>query len=311
MIERENQDLSLNKQCGLLGVCRSSLYYKASSACDVDLELMKRVDAQYLKTPFYGYRRMTVCLQRKGHNVNYKRIRRLMCLMGLEAIYQRPKTSKSHPDHKIYPYLLRGLKIDRPNQVWATDITFIPMRRGFIYLVALIDWISRYVLSFRLSNTLEADFCVKALEEALCCFGHPDIHNSDQGSQFTSKDYIDVLIEHGVQISMDGRGRFLDNIFVERLWRSLKYEEVYLKAYESIAEARYNITRYFHFYNEERPHEALGYKTPKEVFLGRSWPDGIGDNSYELPTIPWAQPQQLENYLLKKEKGVRLESPIW
>lgn len=311
MIERENQDLSLNKQCALLGVCRSSLYHKASPTCDVDLELMKRIDAQYLKTPFYSYRRMTACLQREGYDVNCKRIRRLMRLMGLEAIYQRPKTSKSHPEHKIYLYLLRNLKIDRPNQVWAADITFIPMRRGFIYLVALIDWISRYVLSFRLSNTLEADFCIEALEEALYFFGCPEIHNSDQGSQFTSNSYIDVLVGHGVQISMDGRGRFLDNIFVERLWRSLKYEEVYLKAYENIAEARYNITRYFHFYNEERPHEALGYKTPKEVYLRQSWPDGIGDNSYELPTIPQAQPQQLKNYLLKKEKGVWLESPVW
>lgn len=309
MIERENQDLSLNKQCMLLGVCRSSLYYKASPACDVDLELMRRIDEQYLKTPFYGYRRMTACLQREGHIVNCKRIRRLMRLMGLEAIYQRPKTSKSHPAHKIYPYLLRDLKIDYPNQVWAVDITFIPMRRGFIYLVALIDWVSRYVLSFRLSNTSEADFCIEALEEALCCFGRPEIHNSDQGSQFTSKGYIDVLVEQGVQISMDGRGRFLDNIFVERLWRSLKYEEVYLKAYENITDARRNITRYFHFYNEERPHEALGYKTPKEVFLGKLWPDGIRDNSCELPPIPQVQSQQLENYLLKKDKGVWLKSP--
>lgn len=232
-----------------------------------------------------------------------------MRLMGLEAIYQRPRTSKSHPDHKVYPYLLKGLNIQRPNQVWAVDVTYIPMRRGFLYLVALMDWVSRYVLSWRLSNTLEADFCIEALEEALWRFGSPEVHNSDQGSQFTSKGYVDILIQKGVQVSMDGKRRFLDNIFVERLWRSFKYEEVYLKAYETAAEARMSIGKYFQFYNNERPHEALGYKTPKEIFAGNARPDGYVDNLLrELPTSPQAQPQLFIKDLLKEEKGVCLKS---
>jgi putative transposase len=309
MIERENTLVSLKRQCELLGICRSSLYYKPSSASDEDLELMRKIDEQYLKTPFYGYRRMTICLQRAGYGVNFKKVRRLMRLMGLEAIYQHPRTSKSHPDHKIYPYLLKDMTPFRPNQVWAVDITYIPMKRGFLYLVALMDWVSRYVLSWRLSNTLEADFCCEALEESLRLFGVPDIHNSDQGSQFTSERYVGLLISHGAQISMDGRGRFLDNIFVERLWRSVKYEEVYLKAYETVIDARKSLATYFHFYNNERPHEALGYKTPYEVFRGFARPDGFVGNSREFSTIPQAPQQLLQNDLLKKEKGVWFKSP--
>ena len=306
MLEKQNIKISLKKQCDLLGICRSSLYYKPVKAVLEDLDLMRKLDEQYLKTPFYGYRRMTAWLQREGYAVNLKRILRLMRLMGIEAIYQRPKTSKGHPEHKIYPYILKEIHINRPNQAWAVDITYIPMRRGFVYLVALMDWHSRYVLSWRLSNTLEADFCVEALEEALALFGKPEIHNSDQGSQFTCNAYIEVLTGYDIQISMDGKGRFLDNIFVERLWRSVKYEEVYLKAYESIPEAREGLAAYFRFYNEERPHEALGYKTPEEVFRGNARPDGYVDNCKQLPTSPQAQQQTTKTNLIKEEKMVFL-----
>ncbi len=226
---------------------------------------MALIDRQYLRTPFYGSRRMAAWLQAQGQAVNRKRVRRLMQLMGLAAIYQRPRTSRPAPEHRIYPYLLRGLVIERVNQVWAADITYIPMARGFLYLVAVIDWVSRYVLAWRLSNLLDASFCVAALEEALST-GRPEIFNTDQGSQFTDDDFTGVLRAHGVSISMDGRGRFSDNIFVERLWRSLKYEEVYLKAYENVAEARQGIAAYFQFYNHERLHQALGYRAPRQVF---------------------------------------------
>lgn len=305
MLERSPSELSLSQQCVLLGLCRSSLYYKAKEASEEDLALMGLIDRQYLKTPFYGYRRMTVWLKRQGYAVNEKRVRRLMRLMGLIAIYQGPRTSEKHPSHQIYPYLLRDLRIERPNQVWAVDITYIPMGRGFLYLVALMDWHSRYVLAYKLSNTLEADFCVDALEEALLLHGCPEIHNSDQGSQFTSKRYVDTLISKGIQVSMDGRGRFLDNIFVERLWRSFKYEEVYLKSYSSVAEARASIEAYFRFYNEERPHEALGYRTPKEVFEERHKPDGYVDMPAipGLPTSPQAQ-QNSQILLFGNENGL-------
>jgi putative transposase len=310
MIEKDNKDLSLKRQCALLGVCRSSLYYKPRPKSAEDLALTKVIDQQYLKTPFYGYRRMTVSLQRQGYAVNRKRVRRLMRLMGIEAIYQRPRTSTSHPDHKIYPYLLASTVIERPNQVWATDITYVPMRRGFLYLVALIDWVSRYVLAWRLSNTLETDFCIEALEEAIALFGPPEIHNSDQGSQFTSTAYLEVLLKHGIAISMDGRGRFMDNIFIERLWRSVKYEEIYLHAYESVAEARAGIGAYLHFYNHERPHEALGYQTPKEIFDARPRPGGFVDNPCAFTTTPQAQqqPQLLKNNLKRKENNLWLPS---
>ena len=237
MIDREEPKLSLVRQCALLGISRSSLYYLPTEAGAEDMELMALIDQQYLKTPFYGSRRMTAWLRNHGHQVNRKRVRRLMQLIGLEAIYRRPNTSKPNPGHKVYPYLLRGLEINRVNQVWATDITYIPMARGFLYLVAIMDWHSRYVLAWRLSNTLEVDFCVAALEEALSK-GRPQIFNTDQGSQFTSEAFTSMLLAQGVQVSMDGRGRCMDNVFVERLWRSIKYEEVYLKAYQNGTQAR-------------------------------------------------------------------------
>jgi putative transposase len=231
MIERKSCPVSLVRQCELLLLARSSVYYQPVSMSDENLHLMRLIDQQYLQTPFYGSRRMTVVLQNQGYRVNRKRVQRLMRLMGLEAIYPKPNTSKSTPSHRFYPYLLRGLAVERVNQVWSIDITYVPMRQGFLYLVALIDWHSRYVLSWRLSNTLDVSFCLEALQEALEGFGAPEIFNSDQGIQFTSEAFTSVLLKHGVAISMDGRGRCLDNVFVERLWRSVKYEEVYLKAY--------------------------------------------------------------------------------
>jgi putative transposase len=269
MIDRGHPRLSLVRQCALLGISRSSLYCQPTGAGAQDLELMALMDRQYLKTPFYGSRRMTIWLRTQGHQVNRKRVRRLMQLMGLEAIYRHPNTSKPAPGHKIYPYLLRGLEINRVNQVWATDITYIPMARGFLYLVAIMDWHSRYVLAWRLSNTLEVGFCVEALEEALSK-GRPEIFNTDQGSQFTSEAFTGRLLEQGIQVSMDGKGRCMDNVFVERLWRSIKYEEVYLKAYQTVAEARTGINAYLEFYNQQRPHQALGYRTPGQVFQEES-----------------------------------------
>lgn len=225
---------------------------------------MKLIDRQYLLTPFYGSRKMAVWLSKQGHVVNRKRVRRLMSLMGLRAVYRRPRTSRPAPGHKVYPYLLGDLKITRPNQVWAADITYIPMARGFLYLVAIIDWYSRCVLSWRLSNTLEADFCVEALEDALKR-GKPEIFNTDQGSQFTAENFTGILAQHGIRISMDGKGSYNDNLFIERLWRTVKYEEVYLKAYRDGTEARRSLENYFRFYNTERPHQSLGYRTPAEV----------------------------------------------
>jgi putative transposase len=253
------------RQCELLDISRSSVYYNPVEASEYELGLMELIDKQYLQTPFYGSRKMTACLRRQGHQVNRKRVQRLMRRMGIEAIYRRPNTSRRDSGHKVYPYLLRGLQIDKVNQVWATDITYIPMARGFMYLVCIMDWHSRYVLSWRLSNTLEADFCVDALEEALSSVV-PGIFNTDQGSQFTSEAFTSVLSNRGVQISMDSAGSYMDNVFVERLWRSVKYEEVYLKVYESVAEARAGIGAYLNFYNNERPHQALDYRTPAQVF---------------------------------------------
>lgn len=261
----------MKRQCALLKVSRSSLYYQPASAPPADLELMRKIDEQYLKTPFYGSRRMTEHFRRLGLIVSRKRIRRLMRLMGLEAIYQKPRTSVAAPGHKIYPYLLGGLTIDRPGQVSAADITYIPMARGFVYLVAIMDWHSRFILGWRVSNTMEHDFCTEALKESLL-YGLPEISNTDQGSQFTSDDFTDVLKEIGVAISMDGKGRWMDNVFVERLWRSLKYEEVYLKAYDSVLEAREGIAAWIEFYNFERPHQALGYRTPWEAFCDKPLP---------------------------------------
>jgi len=252
----------MRRQCELLSVSRSSLYYEPVGPDAEELELMRRIDQMHLEHPFFGSRTISRMLRNEGTIANRKRVQRLMRLMGLESVAPKPNTSKPAPEHPVYPYLLRGLKIRRPNQVWASDITYIPMAHGFAYLVAIIDWHSRRVLSWRLSNTLDSDFCVEALEEALERFGAPEIFNTDQGSQFTSSDFTDVLLDREIKISMDGRGRYIDNIFVERLWRSLKYEEVYLHPYDSLVEARDGIGRYFRFFNDERPHTALGYQTP-------------------------------------------------
>ena len=265
MIDRQHNQLSLVRQCTLLDISRGSLYYQPTPTRTEDLELMSLMDRQYLKTPFYGSRRMKAWLRGQGHQVNRKRVRRLMQVMGLEVIYRRPNTSKPAPGHRVYPYLLKGVKIDRVNQAWSADITYIPMAKGFLYLIAIMDWHSRYVLSWQLSNTMDVDFCVQALEEALCK-GQPEIFNTDQGSQFTSDAFTGALRDQGIQVSMDGKGRYLDNIFVERLWRSVKYEEVYLKAYQNGTEARKGIDAYLDFYNQERPHQALGYRTPGQVF---------------------------------------------
>ncbi len=265
MIEHHNKTISVRNQCELLEINRSSLYHEKAEAPAQDLEIMRRIDEQYMKTPFYGSRRMTQCLQKSGHRVNRKRVRRLMRKMGLEAVYRKPRTSKPSPENKIYPYLLRGVTVDHADQVWAADITYIPMRKGFLYLIAIIDWHSRFVLSWRLSNSMETSFCTEALEDALV-HSKPEIFNTDQGAQFTSNDFTKTLEDRSVAISMDGKGRFLDNIFIERLWRSLKYEEVYLRAYEDIKQARAGIAEWIRFYNFDRPHQALGYSTPWEVY---------------------------------------------
>ena len=254
------------RQCQLLGINRSGLYYQPTGPSDEDLVLTKLIDRQYLATPFYGARKIAVALKKQsGLTVNRKRVRRLMQLMGIRAVYRRPRTSKPAPEHEVYPYLLRDLKITRPNQVWAADITYIPMSRGFLYLMAIIDWYSRYVISWRLSNILDSDFCVAALEEALSR-GAPEIFNTDQGCQFTGEVFTRLLKEHDVRISMDGKGSYNDNLFIERLWRTVKYEEVYLKAYEDGREARISLREYFRFYNTSRPHQSLGYRTPAEVY---------------------------------------------
>ena len=232
-------------------------------------DLLRLIDAQYTRTPFYGVRRMAVWLREQGQLVNEKRVRRLMRLMGIEAIYPKPKLSQRDEGHKIFPYLLRGLEINRPDQVWASDITYIRMHRGFVYLVAIIDWYSRYVLAWSVSVTMDVHFCLEALEKALN-LGKPGIFNTDQGSQFTSREFTGLLLGEGIRISMDGRGRVFDNIFIERLWRSVKYEEVYLKEYQDVLSCIEGLRAYFQFYNDERPHQALAYKTPKEVYRGRT-----------------------------------------
>ena len=265
MVDRWHPSLSVVRQCRLLDISRSGVYYKPIGISEGDLTIMKLIDRQYLVTPFYGARRMAAWLKKQGYGVNRKRVWRLMRIMELKAIYRHPRTSAPAPGHKVYPYLLSGMEVTRPNQVWAADITYIPMTRGFLYLVAIMDWYSRYVLSWRLSNTLDADFCVDALEEALRK-GQPDIFNTDQGAQFTGEAFTGLLEQHGVRISMDGKGSYNDNLFIERLWRTVKYEEVYLKAYQDGRDARAEIGNYFRFYNTERPHQALGYRTPAEVF---------------------------------------------
>jgi putative transposase len=263
-VEPGHADISLARQCELIGLNRSSYYYQGVEVDDLTLGLMRLLDEQYTRTPFYGVLRMTAYLRRLGHGVNPKRVRRLLRLMGLGAVYPKPNTSQAHPGHKIYPYLLRGVDIDRPHQVWSSDITYIRLRRGFVYLMAVIDWFSRYVLDWSISTTLEADFCVETLERVLSR-GRCEIFNTDQGAQFTSPRFTDPLIANGVQVSMDGRGRALDNIFVERLWRSVKYEKVYLTELNTVAEAKTALAEYFTFYNTERLHQALAYRTPHEA----------------------------------------------
>ena len=268
LVEPEHPDLSIVRQCELIGLPRSTWYYKPKGETAENLESMRLLDEQYTETPFYGARRMQVHLKSKGHTVNLKRVRRLMQKMGLEVIYQKRRLSQPAPGHRIFPYLLRGVTIARPDHVWSTDITYIRMRGGFLYLVAILDWYSRYVLSWELSNTMDVHFCLAALERALRR-GKPDIFNTDQGSQFTSHDFTNTLLEAGVKVSMDGRGRALDNVFVERLWRSVKYEEVYLRDYNTVPEALRCLARYFRFYNTERPHQSLEYQTPEAVYLGK------------------------------------------
>jgi putative transposase len=264
LIERDHPQLSVRRQCELLGLNRATLYYRPARESALNLELMRLIDEQYLQTPFYGWPRMTAHLRRRGYQVNGKRIRRLMQLMGVQALFPKPKTTVSAKEHHIYPYLLRNLVIDRPNQVWSADITYVPMVQGFMYLVAVIDWYSRYVLAWALSNTLDGAFCLSALAHALS-HGRPTIFNTDQGVQFTASAFTSALTTAGIQISMDGRGRALDNIFIERLWRSVKYEDLYLKAYASVPDLTGGLTRYFRFYNDERPHQSLAYRTPAEV----------------------------------------------
>jgi putative transposase len=271
MVERTKPALPISQQCRLLALARASVYRKPAELSTEDLAIMALIDRHFLVRPYYGSRRMAAWLATQGHAVNRKRVRRLMRLLGLVAIYQRPNTSKPSVAHKVYPYLLRELTIERVNQVWCADVTYIPMAKGFVYLVVIMDWVSRAVLTWRLSNTLGADFCVEALEEALARYGRPEIFNTDQGSQFTSDDFTGTLKRHGVIISMDGKGRCMDNIFVERLWRSLKYEEVYLHTYATVAEAKAGIGAWLDFYNTERQHQSLGYRTPRQIYQEGLW----------------------------------------
>ena len=268
MVDREHAELSITRQCRLVSVARSTFYYAPQGESPENLLLMRQIDAQFLETPFFGARQMKRWLRRQGEAVSRKRVRRLMRLLGLQAIYQRPRTSQPHPEHRIYPYLLRDLSITRPNHVWCTDVTYIPLERGFLYLVVVMDWASRKALSWRLSNSLETSFCVEALKEALEIYGPPEIFNTDQGSQFTSLDFTEVLKDAGIEISMDGKGRWMDNIFIERLWRSLKYEEVYLSEYTTGSEARAGIGWWIDFYNQRRPHSSLEDRTPDEAYTG-------------------------------------------
>ena len=267
MIDADDPKLSVARQCRILNLNRSTYYYKKKPVKPEDLKLMRIIDEQYLKTPSWGSRSMRNHLRRLGYKINRKRVQRLMRRMGLEAIYPKPRTSRPHPQHKVYPYLLRNLKINRPNQVWAIDITYIPMSRGFMYLVAVMDWHSRKVLSWQLSNTLDTDFCVQAVEQAISRFGIPEIFNTDQGAQFTSDAFTGLLKEHGINISMDGRGRVQDNIFIERLWWTLKYHYLYLWSFASGSELRQGLGQWFEFYNAQRFHQALDNLTPDEVYF--------------------------------------------
>ena len=265
---KARQPLSVTRQCHLLAVPRSSAYARPQDVSAANIDLMRQLDELYLKWPFYGSRRLCDELRQQGHRVNRKRVQRLLRKMGLTAVYPKPRTSKPGKGHKIYPYLLRGLSIERPNQVWASDICYIPMAKGFMYLTVIMDWHSRRVLAWRMSNTLETDACVEALEEALLRYGAPEIFNTDQGAQYTSEAFTAVLKAHEVKISMDGKGRWVDNVFVERLWRSVKYEDVYLRAYDTPAALRTGLMAYFQFYNTERRHQALNRQTPDAVYWG-------------------------------------------
>ena len=301
MLERDDPTVSIRGQCRLLGLARSGVYRPAPANDDEDLALMLRIDALFTAWPFLGSRRMTAMLRADGLTVNRKRVQRLMRVMGIAALGPKPRTTKPAPGHKIFPYLLRDLVIDRPNQVWAADITYIPIGRGFLYLVAIIDWASRAVLAWRLSNTMDVAFCVDALEEALARFGRPEIFNTDQGSQFTSAAFTGRLASADIRISMDGRGRWMDNVFIERLWRSLKYEDVYLKGYADGREARIGITSWIGFYNGRRPHQALAGRTPmavwREAITGTVAGNAVDmtlrlDDAAASPTCPPRQPQQ-------------------
>jgi putative transposase len=273
LVDASDPKLSVSRQCRLLHLNRSTYYYKNKPVKPEDLKLMRLIDEQYLKTPSWGSRSMRNYLRRLGHKINRKRVQRLMRLMGLEAIYPKPKTSRPHPAaHKVYPYLLRNTVVERPNQVWAADITYIPMNRGFMYLVAVMDWYSRKILSWRVSNSLDANFCVEAVEEALSRYGAPEIFNTDQGAQFTSTEFTDLLKSYDVQISMDGRGRVQDNIFIERLWWTLKYQYLYLWSFTNGTELRQGLSQWFEFYNAERSHQALDNLTPDEVYFALPHP---------------------------------------
>jgi putative transposase len=266
MIDR-NHRLALTTQSALLGISRGSVYYEPAPVSDADLALMRRIDELHLEFPFAGSRMLRGLLAAEGSKVGRRHVSTLMRRMGIEAIYRRPNTSKPAPGHRIYPYLLRGLMIDQPNHVWATDITYIPMARGFVYLAAVMDWFARRILAWRLSNTMEASFCIDAVDEAIAKHGCPQIFNTDQGSQFTSTEFTSMLINNGISISMDGKGAWRDNVFVERFWRTVKYEEVYLHAYEGVGEARQSIARYIAFYNAKRPHVALDGRTPDQAYF--------------------------------------------
>ena len=279
--------VALRRQCVLAGVCRATLYARQKPRAPVpDDEILKRlIDEEYTRSPFYGSRKMVAYLERCGHSVNRKRVQRLMRTLGLAGMAPGPNTSRSHPQHKVYQYLLRGVAVTKPNQVWSTDITYVRLARGFVYLVAVIDWYSRRVLSWRISNSMEAVFCVDCLEEALRHHGRPEVFNSDQGAQFTSEAFTGVLKREGVTISMDGRGRAFDNIFVERLWRSVKHEDVYLKGYGTMGELLTGLTQYFAFYNGERMHQALQYKTPDEVYASASGGGALIVDKFPRPLV--------------------------
>lgn len=268
LVEPGHSQISIRRQCDLLGLNRASYYYQAASESPLNLKLMRLIDEYYLKMPFYGWPRMTAHLRRQGYEINHKRVQRLMQKMGLQAIYPRPRPKNERHDHKIYPYLLRGLDIVRRDQVWSTDITYIPIKNGFMYLVAVIDWYSRYILSWQLSNTLDGHFCQVALQQALSQ-SKPEIFNTDQGVQFTAEAFTSILNQAGIQISMDGRGRALDNIFIERFWRSLKYDDIYPHNYATVPDLLAGLQRYFTLYNHERLHQSLDYRTPAEVYFAQ------------------------------------------